>query len=66
VHENAARPSGMAIAPPGVSEKAFKRFKTQFTQNNTGRTNAGKVIFGEPGWDFKPLQMSPEDLHTLS
>jgi HK97 family phage portal protein len=65
VHENAARPSGMAVAPAGVSEKAFLRFKTQFTQNNTGRTNAGKVIFGEPGWDFKPLQMSPEDLHTL-
>lgn len=65
VHENAARPSGIAIAPPGVSVEAFKRFKTQFTQDNTGRTNAGKPIFGEPGWDFKPLQMSPEDLHTL-
>lgn len=65
VHENAARPSGLVIVPPGVSAEGFKRIKTQFTQENTGRTNAGKVIFGDPGWDFKAIQMTPQDLHTI-
>lgn len=65
VHENAARPSGLATPPANISEKGFQRFKSQFTDLNTGRANAGKVIFGDPGTTFTPFQMSPEDLNTI-
>jgi HK97 family phage portal protein len=65
VHENAARPSGMATVPKGISDEGFKRFKSQFMDNNTGRHNAGKVLFAEDGSTFSPFQMSPEDLHTI-
>lgn len=65
VHENAARPSGFVEVPPTISEAGFARLKAQFTQDNTGRANAGKPIFGDLGSKFTPFQMSPEDLNTI-
>lgn len=65
VHENAARPSGYATVPPKISPAGFERFKAQFNENNTGRVNVGKVIFGDKDTTFTPFQMSPEDLNTI-
>lgn len=65
VHENASKPSGLATAPKGISKEGFQRFKAQFQETNTGRANAGKVIFGDEGTTFTPYQMTPEDLHTI-
>jgi len=65
VHENAAKPSGLATPPKGISPEGFKRFVAQFSETNTGRSNAGKVIFGDEGTSFTPFQMTPEDLHTI-
>jgi len=67
IHENSARPSGMVTPGPGkISPEGFKRFKAQFLQENTGRRNAGKVLFGDHGAEFKAFTlMSAEDLNTL-
>jgi hypothetical protein len=65
VHENAARPSGLATVPPGISQPAFERFKAQFNDNNAGRANAGRVVFGDKDTTYTPFQMSQEDLNTL-
>jgi HK97 family phage portal protein len=65
VHENAARPSGLATVPPKISPDGFNRFKAQFADMNTGRANAGKVIFGDKDTTFTPFQMTPEDLNTI-
>lgn len=65
VHENAARPSGLATVPPGISKEGFERFKAQFNENNTGRDNAGRVVFGDKDTTYTPFQMSQEDLNTL-
>lgn len=66
VHENAARPSGLATVPPGISLPAFERFKAQFNDNNAGRANAGRVVFGDKDTTYTPFQMSQEDLNTLA
>ena len=65
VHENAAKPSGLVTVPKGISKEGFERFKSHFNQENTGRYNAGKVIFGDEGSTFTALQMTPEDLNTI-
>lgn len=65
VHENAARPSGLATVPPKISKEGFDRFKQQFNDLNTGRFNAGRVIFGDAETKYTPFQMSQEDLNTL-
>lgn len=65
VHENAAKPSGLATVPPGISKDGFERFKAQFNENNTGRFNAGRVVFGDKDTTYTPFQMSQEDLNTL-
>jgi HK97 family phage portal protein len=65
VHENAARPSGLATVPPTMSKENFERFKSQFNENNVGRDNAGRVIFGDKDTVYTPFQMSQEDLNTL-
>lgn len=65
VHENAAKPSGLVNVPDTISDDGFRRLRAQFTQDNTGRANAGKPIFGEPGMTFTPFQMTPEDLTTI-
>jgi HK97 family phage portal protein len=66
VHENAARPSGLATVPPGMNADSFARFKAQFNDNNTGRFNAGRVVFGDKDTTYTPFQMSQEDLNTLA
>lgn len=66
VHENAAKPSGMVSVPPQISKPGFDRLQAQFNQDNTGRGNAGKVIFADPGSTFTPIQMTPEDLNTIA
>jgi HK97 family phage portal protein len=66
VHENAARPSGLATVPPGIAKDAFERFKAQFNDNNAGRANAGRVVFGDKDTTYTPFQMSQEDLNTLA
>ncbi len=65
VHENAARPSGLATVPAGISKDGFDRFKAQFNEQNAGRFNAGRVIFGDEKSTYTPFQMSQEDLNTL-
>lgn len=65
VHENAAKPSGLATVPPGISPEGFKRYKAQFEQAYTGRANAGRVIYGDTGSTYTPFQMTPEDLNTI-
>lgn len=66
VHENAARPSGLATVPPGMAPDSFARFKAQFNENTTGRFNAGRVVFGDKDTTYTPFQMSQEDLNTLA
>ena len=66
VHENAAKPSGLVTVPPKMSPEGFGRFKAQFNEQNTGRFNAGRVIFGDKDTTFTPMQMSPEDLNTIA
>jgi HK97 family phage portal protein len=51
--------------PPGISQGSFERFKAQFNDNNTGRFNAGRVVFGDKDTTYTPFQMSQEDLNTL-
>lgn len=65
VHENAARPSGMVAVPPGITKDGMDRFKAQFSEQNIGRMNAGRVIFADKDTAFTPFQMTPEDLHTI-
>lgn len=66
VHENAAKPSGLVTVPPKISPAGFERFKAQFNEQNTGRYNAGKVVFGDKETTYTPFQMSPEDLATIA
>lgn len=65
VHENAAKPSAIINVSPRISKDGFDRFKAQFTQDNTGRYNAGKPIFADKDTEYKQMQMSPEDLATI-
>jgi HK97 family phage portal protein len=65
IHENMAKPSGLATVPPGISDTSFARFKAQFNENNAGRFNAGRVVFGDKDTTYTPFQMSQEDLNTL-
>lgn len=65
VHENAAKPSGLATVPPGITPDGFNLFKAQFNEQNTGRFNAGRVVFGDKDTTYTPFQMSQEDLNTL-
>lgn len=66
VHENAAKPSGYVTMPPKMSKDGFIRFKAQFNDENTGRINAGKVVFGDKDTTYTPMQMTPEDLGTIA
>lgn len=65
VHQNAAKPSGLVSVGAGISVDGFKRMQNQFNQDNVGRMNAGKVIFGDNGSKYTPFQISPEDLNTI-
>lgn len=65
VHENAAKPSGLLEVPAKISKEAFDRLKAAFNETNTGRFNAGKVVFADKDVKFTPLQMKPEDMQTL-
>lgn len=66
VHENASKPSALVKIGPKISKDGFERFKAQFTQDNTGRYNAGKPIFGDKDTEFQQMQISPEDLGTIN
>ena len=65
VHENGAKPSGLLEVPANIKEDTFKRIKAAFNETNTGRFNAGKVVFVDKDMKFSPLQMSSEDMQTL-
>jgi HK97 family phage portal protein len=65
VHENAARPSGVISTPANLDKDSKRRMEAYFNANSAGRENAGKVLFLDKDQEFKPLQMSPEDLNTL-
>jgi HK97 family phage portal protein len=65
VHENAAKPSGYVTVPPKMSKDGFDRFKAMFNEQNAGRQNAGKLIFGDKDTTYTAMQMSPEDLNTI-
>jgi len=66
VHENAAKPSGYVTVPPRMGRDAFERFRAQFNEQNTGRYNAGKVMFGDKDTTYTAMQISPEDLNTIA
>jgi HK97 family phage portal protein len=65
VHENAAKPSAFVTPGKKLDQNAFKRFKAQFDMRNTGRPNAGRVIYGDDGATYTAMQMTPEDLNTI-
>jgi HK97 family phage portal protein len=67
VHENAAKPSAFVEVGDATRrvKTNFDRFKAQFNEANTGRHNAGRVIFGDPGSKYTAMQMTPEDLNTI-
>lgn len=65
VHENSARPSGLMTVPGGMGKDTFQIFKAQFEENQTGRHNVGRVVFGDKDAQYTPFQMSAEDLNTL-
>lgn len=65
IHENAARPSGTLSLPASITKEGLARLRAQFSEAYSGRANAGKVLFTDPGSEFKPMQMTPEDLATL-
>ena len=64
-HENAARPSGMVSLPPTISPDGAKRMAAQFAERNTGRANAGKVIWADGDAKFTPFQLTPVELATM-
>lgn len=64
-HENATRPSGAVTVPPNISADGFARQKAYFTEQNTGRLNAGRVLWLDQGQTFTPYAMSSEDLQTI-
>lgn len=64
-HENAARPSGVVEVPPGITPDGFKKMKSDFNSENTGRLNAGRVVFTDLGAKFTPLAITSEDMQTL-
>lgn len=66
VHENASKPSALVTVNSKISKDGFDRFKAQFTEDNTGRYNAGKPIFADKDTTYTQLQMSPEDLNTIA
>lgn len=65
VHENAAKPSAFVTPGKRMTPDTFRRFRNQFDVANTGRGNAGRVIYGEDGATYTPMQMAPEDLNTI-
>ncbi len=65
VHENAAKPSGLVTPGKRLAKDGWQRWKAQFTEANTGRHNAGRLIFGDDGATYTPMQMTPEDLNTI-
>lgn len=70
VWQNGAAPSGLvttAVVGQGQPAKdEFRRFKAQFTSNNVGAHNAGRVIFGDAETKFTPMSLSPEDSEVLA
>ena len=64
-YENSSRPSGLLKLPAKISKEAFDRTKAAFNEANTGRSNAGKVVFVDKDVEFSALQMNPKDLNTI-
>ncbi|MCD6433707.1 MAG: phage portal protein [Sulfurimonas sp.] len=61
--KNGATPSGV-VSGSGVkkmSDEAFKRFKESFKDAYQGMMNAGKPLFLEDGFEFKPVSISNKD-----
>src|ERR1700733_1444528 len=64
-HENSSNPSAFVTPGKKQSPEGFKRFKAQFDQRNTGRPNAGRVIYGDEGASYTAMQMRPIDLNSI-
>ncbi len=64
-HENATRPSGVVELPPSLTPEGAKRMKAQFDGSNTGRRNAGRVVYVDKDSKFTAVKMTPLELATL-
>lgn len=65
-HENASSPSAFVTPGKLLGKDSFKRWKAQFDMRNTGRSNAGRVIYGNEGGTYTSMQMREEDLNTIA
>jgi HK97 family phage portal protein len=62
---NGGLPSGTLQIPDKLSDDAFKRLQTQFTQKHTGSGNMWRVLLLQAGMTWKSESATPEDSQLL-
>jgi HK97 family phage portal protein len=62
---NQAAPSGLFKVSSAISEDGFKRFKAAAESLYKGWRNAGRPLFADGDWDFKPITINPADAQFL-
>jgi HK97 family phage portal protein len=63
--KNGAVTSGVLSTADKLTDDAFNRLKTQFSENYEGLTNAHKPMILEMGLDWKPISLNLEDSQFL-
>lgn len=64
-YKNAARPSGLLIAPNDVNEEEVKQLKADYTEAMSGRKNAGRIFVMSGGVQYQQLSMSAQDQQLI-
>jgi HK97 family phage portal protein len=62
---NQAAPSGLFKVSSAISEDGFKRFKAAAESLYKAWRNAGRPLFADGDWDFKPITINPADAQFL-
>lgn len=62
---NGARPSGVVTVQKTMSDKAFGRFKSQWSQGYEGLRNANKTPILEEGAKFEAISLNAEETQFL-
>jgi len=63
--QNGVVPSGTVTVPQKLSAEGFRRLRAQFDDRYAGTSNAKRVVYLDPGSEFKPISVSPEDAQIL-
>lgn len=64
-YKNAARPSGILIAPNDINEEEVKQLKEDMTNATTGRQNAGRLFVISGGVQYQQLSQSAHDQQLI-